>query len=153
MHSSFGAPVVVLEVSSAESTADLARVLGEVVGDLVEAEAPQDRGGRLAFQEEPKGRPHEFIDCHVLATERGGKTPGHAHDMLRRARTVPYRDAESAVGLLFHRDLTHVGHANRAVTVDGIRLQVVQLIGERGKGSSELLPGGCLYWGSGSRPN
>jgi hypothetical protein len=73
--------------------------------------------------------------------------------MLRRARTASHGDAESAVGLLFHRDLTHVSHANRAVTVGGIRLQVVQLIGERGEGSSELLVGGRLYRGSGSRPN
>jgi hypothetical protein len=99
----------------AESTTDLARVVGEVVGDLVQAEVPQDRGGRLALQEESERRSYEIVNRHVLAPEHSGKLPGYAHEVPSRAGTAPHVDTECTVGLMFDGDPIHLSHANHGM--------------------------------------
>ena len=62
-------------------------VLGEVAGDVAEREPRQDRGGRLALEEEPEGLPDVLLEVVVAELEPLTEPLGHRHLVGRLTAT------------------------------------------------------------------
>jgi hypothetical protein len=64
-------------IAAAQAGADLGRIAGKVLADDVQAELAQDRGGRLAFEQELERGLDEFLEGgDVTAAEAGRKSAG-----------------------------------------------------------------------------